>query len=248
VYLLQTALELRMSAALEAGQIELMLADLDHAQSLLSEQPTAYHSVVQACLIVPWRAAQGRFDEAEARLLEASLLARGSQLPWAGIALGSATVGMALWQGQPSDDGSLAEVVAQTETALPTARLLLDVRRGDLPAVRGFLTSPGVPLTTDDFTALFHLAVAAEASYVVGDADLAAEVYAGLVGHAGQVASAGTGIPLGPVDAFLALAAATIPDPALASRHADDAVALMTDWGLEACAAWFSQRRDGATW
>jgi DNA-binding SARP family transcriptional activator len=247
--LLQTARELRMSAALEAGRISLMLTDIEQAASLLEQRPTPYHAVVLACLLVPWLAAQGRDDDAQARYDHAARLGLGSQLPWAGLALGTARIGLGVWRGDlAAPDAALAALFAHSEDVLPALRLLKAVRTDDLAGVRAFLGSEADRLATDDFTSLFHRALAAEAAYLVGDRIMAAESYAALSEVAGHVVSAGTGIPLGPADAFLALAAATTGDELLATRHAEDAETLMKDWGLTACAAWLEERRSRGGW
>ena len=249
VDLLQTSIELRMSAALEAGRIDGMLADVEWATALLQDRPTVYRSVVLACLFVPWLAAQGRYPEAESRFAEAARVARDSQLPWAALALGTARVGLAVWRGDLNDpDPVLADLLAHTGQVLPAVRLLVSLRTDDMEATRDFLKTSADRLVTDDFTSLFHHALAAEAAYVTGDAGLAADAYAGLVADAGHVASAGTGIPLGPVDAFLALAASTTGNRESAGRHAQDAVALMQAWGLTACTAWFRERQARGGW
>jgi tetratricopeptide (TPR) repeat protein len=247
--LLQTALELRMSAAMEGGRIQLMLSDVERAAGLLEERPTPYHAVVLACLLVPWLAAQGRYDEAQARFDQAARVGLGSQLPWAGLALGTARVGLAVWRGDlAGPDRGLAALLRHSEGALPGVRLLVALRTDDLDGVRAFLASQVDRLATDDFTSLFHRALAAEAAYLVGDATLAADAYTVLAQEAGHVVSAGTGVPLGPADAFLALAAAATGDAALAAHHADEAVALMKEWGLTACAAWLEERRKRGGW
>jgi hypothetical protein len=58
------------------------------------------------------------------------------------------------------------------------------------------------------------------------------------------VASAGSGPALGPVDAFLALAAAAVGEAGLATRHADDAEALCERWEIPAVGRWFRELRD----
>jgi hypothetical protein len=45
---------------------------------------------------------------------------------------------------------------------------------------------------------------------------------------------------IGPVDAYLAFAAATTGERDLARRHANDARALATTWELPALAAWLA--------
>jgi hypothetical protein len=242
--LLQTSLELRMSAAMEAGHIELLHQDLERATQLLRERPAIYHHVVVACLLVSWRGAQGRFDEAEEHVQEVARLTANSQLPWTNLALGAALVGLALWRGDLAAPGpELAAVLAEVETMLPSIRLLMHLRSGDVEAAREFLASRAHHLLVDDFTSLFHRALAAEAALVVGDATVGAEAYTALAGSAGHVACAGTGVPLGPIDAFLALAAAATGDLAAARTHAEDASRLMRAWDLDACTAWFDARR-----
>lgn len=242
--LLQTSLELRMSAALEAGRIELLHEDLERARGLLRERPAIYHSVVVACLLVPWLGAQGRFSEAQEHVDEVARLTVNSQLPWTGLALGTARVGLAVWRGDLGSPGpELAEALTDVEAMLPSIRLLAHVRAGDVPAARAFLDAQAHRLVVDDFTSHFHQALAAEAAFVVGDPSLAASAYAALAGSAGQVACAGTGAPLGPVDAYLALAAAATGDLVAARKHAEDASRLIRSWGLEACDAWFVVRR-----
>jgi hypothetical protein len=199
--------------------------------------------------VVPWLASQGRYDEAQARLDEADRIGANSQLPWAALALGTAHVGLAVWRGDVTDPGpELVSVVVAVEHVLPSIRLLFDVRADDVERTRAFLDTRSRMLATDDFTSIFHLALSAEAAYLVGDAGLAAHAYAALADEAGHVASAGTGVPLGPVDAYLALAAATSGDVGRAAGHADDALALCTKWGLTACEAWIRSRRARGGW
>ena len=54
---------------------------------------------------------------------------------------------------------------------------------------------------------------------------------------------AGTGAPLGPVDAFLALAAAAVGEQDLATGHADEALRLCEAWGMPPVADWLTGLR-----
>jgi tetratricopeptide (TPR) repeat protein len=247
--LLQTSLELRMSAAMEAGRVDVMLDDVEQLTALLQERPTASHGIVLACLIVSWLAAQGRFAEAQARFDQAGGLAAESELPWAGLGIGTARICLAVWRGDLDEpDAVLTQLLELARSALPAVTLLVSLRTGDLVTTRAFLDGAAGSLETDDFTRLFHHALAAEAAFVTGNAGLAATTYAALAGNAGSVASAGTGLALGPVDAFLALAAAATGDVERASEHADDALRLMRAWGLAACETWLKRHRESGGW
>ena len=61
--------------------------------------------------------------------------------------------------------------------------------------------------------------------------------------YADHVASAGSGIALGPVSAFLALAAAATGEFATAAGHADEALERCAAWGLGPVAAWLNGHR-----
>lgn len=246
---LQTAIGLRMSAALESGLTDLVSADVQRSSSLLQERPLVYPAVVLACLQVPWLAAQGRFDEAERRFAAAGRLALGSELPWAALALGSARIGLGLWRGElDHPDDVLQQALDHSVLSIPTLRLLVAVRTGRLEEVASFLADHGGALDTEDFVTMFNRALQAEAAFLLGAPEHAAAAYAALAPHAGQVVSLGTGVPLGPHDAFLALAAATVGDRETATRHATDAEVLIERWELTACRAWFDGHRRAGGW
>ena len=84
---------------------------------------------------------------------------------------------------------------------------------------------------------------AAEAALAFGDPALAATVYARLAPYAGRLCTAGSGPTGGPVDASLAVAARTVGEVAAATRHAEDAVALMARWDLPLAAERFARLR-----
>ena len=49
---------------------------------------------------------------------------------------------------------------------------------------------------------------------------------------------------MGPVDAFLAHAAAAVGERDLAARHADDALRLMEEWQIPLAAQWLRDQRE----
>jgi hypothetical protein len=100
-----------------------------------------------------------------------------------------------------------------------------------------------VPLVDDDFAVTLDLAIGAEAALLLRRPELAAAVYPLMSGWSGRAVSAGTGAPLGPVDAFLALAAAAVGETELASSHADEAARLCQEWGLVPASAWLASLR-----
>jgi hypothetical protein len=86
-------------------------------------------------------------------------------------------------------------------------------------------------------------AMAAEAALYTGRTDLAADAYAALAEFRGQPACAGSGTSLGPVDAFLAMAASATGERELATRHAQDAARLCDEWRIPLAGVWFADVR-----
>jgi hypothetical protein len=78
----------------------------------------------------------------------------------------------------------------------------------------------------------------------MGAPDLGARAYALLAPLAGRSCSAGSGNASGPVDGYLAMAAASVGETALAGRHADDAERLAEEWQIPLYAQWLRAQRD----
>ena len=57
-------------------------------------------------------------------------------------------------------------------------------------------------------------------------------------------ACAGSGVTLGPVDMYLAMAAAASSCSPVAARHADAALALCETWQVPLVSDWFTRQRD----
>ena len=85
---------------------------------------------------------------------------------------------------------------------------------------------------------------AGEVALGIGDAQLGAAAYARAAPYSGGLCLGGTGAPLGPVDAFLALAAAATGETATAGRHADLALAQCQEWQIPPVAQWLRDQRD----
>jgi hypothetical protein len=85
---------------------------------------------------------------------------------------------------------------------------------------------------------------AAELALYLGDADLAGRAYDLLTRCTGQSCGAGSNLASGPVDAYLAMAAAATGETAIASRHADAAAAQADEWDIPLFGRWFAGMRE----
>jgi hypothetical protein len=204
-----------------------------------------YLQVMLGCYDVPWLALRGLFPEAERELEATERWAAQAAFPFRDEAIVAAQAWLALWRGRAGEllDRFLA-VDEVSPTDMGTTLLLLLLRTGRLDEAAAHLEQRPVPLVDDEFAVTLDLAIGAEAALLLHQPELAASVYALMSGWSGRAASAGTGAPLGPVDAFLSLAAAAVGETALASSHADEAARLCQEWGLVPVAAWFSALRE----
>jgi hypothetical protein len=68
--------------------------------------------------------------------------------------------------------------------------------------------------------------------------------YERLAPYEGFSCCAGSGVALGPVDAFLALASAAGGERDVATRHADRALELCEEWQVPLAAQWLRGQRE----
>jgi hypothetical protein len=126
------------------------------------------------------------------------------------------------------------------ETAYPFAASIAVYlwRAGERDKARAVYAERGAPLDHDNDISLLAWAHAAELALHLGEPALAAGAYARLAPLAGLNTCAGSSLALGPVDTYLALAAAATGERDLAARHADDALALAAAWDLPLVGSW----------
>ena len=199
--------------AMESGRIAQMRREVATAREQADRQRLAFPLVVLDTLHLPWLAMAGRFEEAE-RLMAVTLdlVARTNLEPKGSLGAG-AVMPVRLWQGR----GAELIPLVRNESHLSGGTLaLLLARTGQLDELRSVADRSDLSLAQDDWYASWPLAIAAEVAAVLGQRQQGAAAYARLAPLAGGVVSAGSGFALGPVDAFLALAAAAAGEPSTA--------------------------------
>ncbi len=235
---------LRTVAAGELGDVEAMWASADIARAEAERLRIPFGQLVLDQLTVPWFAMAGRFAECESLLERIGRLDEQMSLEEAGAATAEATIGLRLWQGRAHE---VVPVLADMEGGpLPVTALLIVqlLRSGDHEAARRHYSSHPIDLTTDTWFSLLDWGAAAEVALAMDDRLLAARAFDKLAPLVGRSCSAGSAIAMGPVDAYLALAAAAVGQSALASTHADRALALMRSWRIPLAADWLVGQRE----
>ena len=190
-----------------------------------------YALVILDALELPWLAMAGRFEECDRRLermrrmIELMADATGDEDILTQVA-------MSRWRGVPADLPD--RVAAFDEPGSPfgatVAVCLLGL--GEVEKARDYLAEHPVELDHDSWLSPMVWCHAAEVALALGDADLAKAAYARLEPIAGRSSSAGAHNAMGPVDGFLALAAAAAGDTGRATEHAEDALRLMELWDV----------------
>jgi hypothetical protein len=142
----------------------------------------------------------------------------------------------------------LAQQMGQMEavTVIPPQASIaaLLCRMGRVDEAREYLQHETIEFTEDWWFSSLVSAMGAEAALHTGRTDLAAQAYASLSTMKGQPACAGSGTCVGPVDAFLAMAAWATGERDLATRHAEDAARLCEEWEIPLAAQWFAGVRE----
>lgn len=235
--MLADALVRRAGAALELGRVSEIDDDLAEARRIADRLQLAYPLIAMNMMLIPWRAMQGRFLEAQHLCGQVLHLASTVRLqPGDAVAVG-ASLPLLMWQGRTQEalEALPDPNPAATDSSLEVGRRLLLGQLGRLDDLRVSWQRTGTPDPPDDWFTVFRWCEAAVTALALGLPQVAAAVYRRLAPFAGTVASAGASGPLGPVDTYLAVAAAAAGEPQNAARHADDAIALCERWAIPVC-------------
>jgi DNA-binding SARP family transcriptional activator len=232
--MLTDALTRRAGAALELGRVAEVEPDVAAARRIADRLQLAYPLIALNMMMIPWRAMQDRFDEAESLSQQILALAPRARLqPGEDVAVG-AVLPLLMWQGKTQEAMELLPNI--DDPLLQVGRRILLWQTGRIDELRDSWERTGSADPPDDWFAVYRLCEAAVTASALGRPSIGAAAYRRLAPYAGTVASAGASSPLGPVDTYLALAAAATGQRATASRHADDALGLCQRWNLPVCA------------
>jgi DNA-binding SARP family transcriptional activator len=242
---LTTALTVRAVVAAELGDVATMERLARQARDRAQQRRQLYPLIVLDTLMVPWHAMRGEWDEAQ-RLVE-SLTATSERmaLTQAEDAIAGALLSVGMWQGlYPELLETLLVLQEQSNLLLTPVVAAFLVRLDRVEDARQYLADHPADLMVDDWFSLLPWSLTAEVALAIGDPELGRTSYSLLAPYAGRVTAAGSGVSMGPVDGFLALAAAATGERRLAARHAEDALALCETWQIPLAAQWLRDQRD----
>jgi hypothetical protein len=229
----------------ELGRVAEMWEAMAEARERGLRLRLPYAQLVLDSQAVPWLAMAGRFEEGEELLADLRRLAAQVSLPQTEDGIAGAVLVLQLWRGQPEPVLPVLREMA-LHGSLPSSVNYVQflLRAGRREEASAFAAEHPPVLDRDDWYAMFFWGSAAEVALGLGDAALGARAYAELAPYAGRVCSAGSGAAIGPVDAFLAHAAAVTGEKDLAARHAEAALELCRTWEVPLAAQWLRDQRD----
>ncbi len=241
---LSTALTLQASAASELGLVEEMDELVASAREQAVKVRHLFALLVLDGLEIPWRAMQNDFLRVDELIADMASLHERTSVPQSGDALMGALLMRILW-GRRLDELRVAVPGLDNVTAMPieTSKAALLCRIGEVEQARAYLEGREIDLSPHWWFSTMVAAMAAEAALHTGLKSLAADAYEALSDFRGQPACAGSGTSLGPVDAFLAMAASVTGEHDLAVSHAEDAARLCEEWRIPLAAEWFAEIR-----
>ena len=242
---LTTTLTVRAVVAGELGDVETMEALAEQARDRAQQRRQLYPLIVLDTLMVPWHAMRGEWDEAQRLVESVSSTSERMTLPQAEDAIAGAMLSVGMWQGlYPELLETLLLLEEQSSLLLTPVVAAFLVRLGRVEEARQYLTDHPADLEVDDWFSLLPWSLTAEVALALGDPELGRLSYSLLAPYAGRVTAAGSGVAMGPVDGFLALAAAATGERRLAVQHAEDALRLCRTWRIPLAEQWLHDQRD----
>ncbi len=195
-------------------------------------------------LEIPWLAMRGDFVRLDELLADMAKVHERTSVRQSGDALMGAMLMRIMWGRQEEElRAALSQIDGVTVMPVDTSVAALMCRVGRVDDAREYLEGRTIDLSPHWWFSTMVSALAAEAALYTGNAALAADAYASMTEFRGQPACAGSGTSLGPVDAFLAMAAAATGERDLATRHARDAARLCEVWRIPLAGQWFADVR-----
>ncbi|WP_345525536.1 BTAD domain-containing putative transcriptional regulator [Nocardioides endophyticus] len=247
---LVSALALRAEAAGEIGDVAALEESLVEGRAEADRIRHVYALLVLDSIEISWSAMRGQFEVVDKLVADMAAIGEVVTIPGSEESIAGAMMMQVLWRdgGEELILGALRTMPVDGFVAVAPPLLTMLCRTGRLDEARDYLTTHREHLdravNVDTWYSPMAWSMAAESACHLEERELAATAYEKLVGLAGQSACAGSGSTIGPVDAFLAMAAHTVGDDDLATRHAERAVALCEEWDVPLAGAWVAGQRE----
>lgn len=227
----------------ELGRPGEMAAAAELARGRAERLHIPYGLLVVDNLLFPWQVMAGKVDESRATMERIEALEAQISIDPAESAVAGGHVVLGMWR---PDDGRAAEILASMEGGpVPIAATVVAAlcRAGRTGEARAHRAAHEIRLDDEDTFSLLNWSMAAEVALQLGEPELGATVHRLLLPYAGRSCCVGSGFASGPVDLYLAFAAAAAGESARATEHADEAARLCAAWEIPLAARWLHDLR-----
>lgn len=235
---------LRAAVLSELGRRDELFAAVDVARSEAERLRIAFGETVLDGMVVPWLAMAGRFEECD-QVIE-HLRSVAGRLSHTNVdeSVLSSLLALRLWQGRSIEAVPILLEFENTPYPFAASVSVYLWRAGEQDRAREYYAEHGARLDHENEISLLAWCHAAELSLYLAEPDLAAGAYERLVPYTGRNCCAGSDLALGPIDAYLSMAAAAVGERELAARHADAAATASEAWEIPLFGSWFRATRD----
>ena len=228
----------------ELGRPDEMRTAVEEVRGEADRLGLAYPRLVLDNHLIGWLAMAGEFEQAEELLAGLIELSARADLDHAEDAIAGAILSIALWRGDDTGADEMVEQLLSTGFPINSTIAICLWRAGREDRAREFHAEHPPTLDDDDWFSVFNWCHTAAISLFLGDAPTAARAYERLAPLAGVSCSAGSGVASGPVDGYLAMAAAAVGETELADGHAAAAEVLAAEWQIPLFTRWLREQRD----
>lgn len=227
----------------ELGRPQEMFEAAAQARADGERQRILFGTLVLDELELPWRALAGETALTEEIFARMQATARQISHAEAEEAIVASVITMRLMQGRAAEITPLLEEFVKASFPFEATIATYLCRTGDLDGGRAYYRAHGAPLDHDNEVSLLAWCHAAELALHLGERALARAALPLIEPYAGRTCSAGQALTDGPVDAYLAYAAAAAGQHELARAHAQATERLSEEWRIPAFAAHFAEMR-----
>ncbi|WGL52371.1 BTAD domain-containing putative transcriptional regulator [Nocardioides sp. BP30] len=234
---------MRAVALSELGRPQEMLAAAASARADGERQRILFGPLILDELELPWRVLAGDTAATETILARMQATARQISHGEAEEALVASLITVRMSEGRVEEVVPLLEEFVAASFPFTTTIATYLCRTGDLEGARAYYRDHGAPLEHDNEVSLLAWCHAGELALHLGEPDLGRAVLPLIEPYAGRTCSVGQALTDGPVDAYLACAAAAAGELELADQHARATLRLAEEWRIPAFGARFAELR-----
>jgi len=237
------AATLRAIALSELGRPTEMFEAVRTARAEAERLRILFGEMMLDSLELPWLAMAGRLEECHDMIERMQTRGRHLSHNDADVAVVAALTSLRLHEGRGAEAVPVLQEFDSVSTPMSASVAVYLWRSGEHEQARKYFAEHGAPLEHENQASLLAWCHAAEIALYLGQDGIGAAAYDKLAPYAGWNCAVGSALASGPVDCYLACAAAAAGEKDLAARHAEDGLRLARGWGLADLEKWFTQTR-----